>query len=209
MNIWSTFRFVPPIAPEAMAWAALSFATYLAASEMQPQIGGHVLAPLALAVAIQLVLSTTRHLTSYKFARSYARAPKTSIALPALLFCGFAAIALRAPDVVAVKLMILYYLGFAAILSWGAAYAPRYLYYMQGTWTGSKKAHRSQAVMLEAAGLVICAATLVTTWTFAGPMAFAAMMSIGVLVMRTMANWVIVLYLLDVRDRDETRGGER
>ena len=53
------------------------------------------------------------------------------------------------------------------------------------------------AVMLEAAGLVIAAATLFSVWTFAGPLAFAAMMSFGVLLVRTMANWVIVLFLLD------------
>lgn len=35
------------------------------------------------------------------------------------------------------------------------------------------------------------------------------MMSVGVLVVRTLANWVIALYLLDVLDRDDRRGDGR
>ena len=208
MNIWSSFRLVPPVSPEAMAWATLSFATYLATSEFQPQVAGHSIAPLALALAVQLCLSTTKNLTSARFARSYARAPKTGVVMAGLMFRSFGAVALWSSDATAARLMIVYFLMHAAMLASMAAHPPKKLHDMQGTWTGASR-HRRHAVLLEAAGLVVSAATLATTWVFAGPMAFAAMMSVGVLVVRTLANWVVVLYLLDVMDRDDPRGDGR
>jgi hypothetical protein len=200
MNIWSTFRLVPPLAPEAMAWATLSFATYLATSEYGPEIAGRPLDPLALALFVQLFLSMTKNIGSEKFARVYARNPRVSVAIPSAIFAALATVAVYASSATAAKLIIAYFLFYATLLFGVACYAPRRLHYLQGTWTNSKRA-RTKVVMIEASGLAVSAATLATTWVFADPMAFAAMMSFGVLVVRTLVNWVIVLYLLDEMQR--------
>jgi hypothetical protein len=196
MNIWSTFRFVPPLAPEALAWATLSFATYLAASEATPVLWGRAIDPLALALAVQMTLSITKNILSDRFLKSFLRSPRIGLVLLAGVFAGLGMLAVYGTAVTAAKLFILYYLAHAAVLSFGATHAPGILDSVQGTWVRQTK-HLKEAVMLEAAGLVIAAATLFSIWTFAGPLAFAAMMSFGVLLVRTMANWVIVLFLLD------------
>ncbi|MFK7837840.1 MAG: hypothetical protein AB8B60_16645 [Sulfitobacter sp.] len=204
MNIWSTFRHVPPISPQAMAWATLSFATFLGATEFGPIVAGRPLDPLALALAVQLTLSFTKNMTSDRFARAFVRSPRFCVVLASSASAGLAAMALYAEAAFAAKLFIFYYLTHAALLSFFATHYPEGLDFSQGSWT-DRRLHREAAVMLEAAGIVIAAATLFTVWTFADPLAFAAMMSFGVLIVRMMANWVIVLYLLDQQNRAPDR----
>lgn len=201
MNIWSTFRFVPPISPQAMAWATLSFATYLAAVEMQPMLWGRALDPLALALAVQMVLSMTNNLTSDRFVDAMhsldCRISVVSAMLTvAAVFVVSAAVAVLASATTAAKLLILYQLAHAFKLAYTSLHAPEALHRLVGTWADLKK-HAENAVMLESAGIAVIALTLFTVWTFAGTLAFAGMMSFGVLVLRVFTNWAIVLYLLD------------
>lgn len=205
MNIWSTFRFVPPISPQAMAWATLSFATYLAAVDMQPMLWGRALDPLALALAVQMALSLTNNLTSDRFIDAMqflnnriciVSAIVTVIAVFAM--CGI--LAVTASGATAAKLFILYQAAHAFKLAYLTLYAPEALYRMVGTWTFLKK-HVQNAVMLESLGITVTALTLSTVWTFAGPLAFAGMMSFGVLALRVLSNWAIVMYLLDAEQQ--------
>lgn len=198
MNVWSTFRYVPPIAPQAMAWAVLSFACFLAASEMQPVLWGQLMDPLALALAIQLTLSITSNLTSQRFARVFALAPRASLGIAASFFLGFGVLACFGTASVAAFVMVLYLVLHAAVLTWGAAFAPAHR--LQRTWTQAKVLRR-RVVLMEAAGVGVSAATLVSVWTVLGPLAFAAMMTFGLLVIKIFVNWIIVLYLLDTLDR--------
>lgn len=200
MSFWTTFRFIRPIAPEAMAWATLSFATYLAASEMRPSFRAHAIDPLALALAVQMVLSFTKNMTEKRFLNAFPKAPVMSSVILLLTLAGLCAMAVLATDRTAAMIFVCYYLCHAAGLAWTAAYGSNASPSLQGRWPNAT-AYLRPAVALEAGAIAICAATLFCTWTFAGGFAFAAMMSFGVLVMRVMVNWVIVLYRLDAENR--------
>lgn len=200
MNFWTTFRFVRPIAPEAMAWATLSFATYLAASDMHPSFWGHAIDPLALALAVQMVLSFTKNMTDHRFIKAFPKAPVFTCIMLLLTLVCLCIMAVFATDRTAAMIFVCYYLCHAAGLAWTAAYGSDAAPSLQGRWKNAS-AYLRPAVALEAAGIAVCGATLFFTWTFAGAFAFAAMMSFGMLVMRVMVNWIIVLYMLDAENR--------
>jgi len=157
MHIWSTFKFVPTIAPEALAWATV-------------------------------------------FLES---APNIAAFLCAVVFGGFAAFALFGTAEAAAKGLVVYYLVQALAHAGLAACAPQDLHRLSGTW-GTLDTNAPRAVLWEAAGFVLIAATLINVWTLASPLAFAAMMSFGVIAMRVGINWVIVLQLLVLYHENDT-----
>ncbi len=200
MNIWSTFRSVPPIAPEAMAWAVVSFGTFLAASEYPAHLWGRDLDPLALAIAVHLFLSVIKNLNGARYARAKKEALGASVIIPFILFGGIALLALFANTATAAKLMIIYVLMNALIQCGTAAFNAKSLDRIVSTW-GCARDAPARAVMLEGLGLAVCAATLTTVWMFSSPLAFVAMSSFGLLVLRVFINWLIVLYLIDQFNR--------
>ncbi|MEP5730634.1 MAG: hypothetical protein ABJL67_14820 [Sulfitobacter sp.] len=201
MSIWSTFRYVPQTSPEAFAWAILSFATYLGVSEFRPILMGRLIDPLALALAVQLTLSWTKNITSDRFAHAFRRSPLFSGVAMVCACVGLSFMAFYGTAAFAAKFFIFYYLSQATFLLFFVTYDPATLLVLrQGPW-GHTKTHREATAMLDAAGIVIAAATLFTVWIFADPLAFAAMMSFGVLVVRMIANWIVVLYLIDQQNR--------
>lgn len=204
MNIWSTFRLVPPVSLQAMAWATFSFATYLAAIEMQPVMWGRALDPLALALGVQMTLAVTSNLTSDRFAamlnEETATFANSSIFFAIMTVLGFACVAFFATAATAAKLFILFGIAHGFSLGITALYDPQGLKFFAGGWMRSKK-HVQNVVLLQSFGVVTTALTLFTVWTFAGSFAFAAMMSFGVLVLQVLTNWAIVLYLLDADEQ--------
>jgi hypothetical protein len=200
MNPWSTFRLVPPIATEAVAWTILSMATYLAAEQFQPVVAGRTLAPLALAASVQFTLIHSRTLLSSRFAGAVRRAPVASVAMAVALLVCPPLLALLGSDAVAAKVVIAWVLLNAFCLTWAIGYAPESIGRMPSAWSLLPE-HRENAMLIDAAGLVIAAAALLATWVHAGPLAFAAMMGAGLLILRLFTNWIIVLYLLDQQNR--------
>ncbi|MEW9919315.1 hypothetical protein AB2B41_06855 [Marimonas sp. MJW-29] len=199
MSPWSTYRYVPPIAPEAMIWATLSFGTFLAAQEFRPVLLGSAIDPLALAFAVHLALSFAKNVSSDRFQRVFAAAPREATVLLALIAFGLFCLAAYGSAAFTVTLAVLYFSFHAAVLYLGATRRPDMLPMMVGTWTSSEPS-LPRAVQLEAMGILLGAMTLLTVWHFAGQFAFAAMLSFGMLVLRYFVNWIIVLYFFEADD---------
>lgn len=200
MKIWSTFRYVPPVAPEALAWCVLSFAACLAAYETAPTVMGQPIAPLALALAVQMTLMLAKNVFSDRAAHIIANVPLVAGAMIMAAVAGFGLLALHGTDAFAAQLMIAWMLFNAFCLTWANAQDPDIMDCMPSAWSHLDR-HRDRAILIEAGGFVLSAAALLSVWTFAGPLAFAVMMGFGVVYVRMLTNWIVVLHLLDLEDQ--------
>lgn len=181
--------------------ATASFATYLAVVDMRPTFLGYDISPLALAFVVLLVLTFTRNMSREGFIQVFKRTPVITTLTALTLFAALVAIAVFSSDRAAMWICVSYYLSGAIRWAWKSAYGKDPELDPSPHWSASQPDYRS-SITLEAAGIALCAMTLFTTWTFAGPLAFAAMMTFGMPVMRLLVSWIVMLYVLDAQARD-------
>jgi len=204
MNALGTIHLVPPIAPSAMARAVMSFATYLAALDWPVMIAGRASDPLALSLGVVFIAIIARNLTTARNLSFYRSNPKLMSFVLLIGLTGIAALILFASAKQAAGIVISYYAAYAAWTYAMGRYCPEELHHL-GYPPADDTGRVALIAQLDAVGFALTATTLICVWSFAGAFAFAAAISFGILVIRFMMNWVIVLILLDRDAQDDTR----
>jgi hypothetical protein len=118
-----------------------------------------------------------------------------------MIFVGcMGALAIFGTSTTTANIVIVYFAQHGVLLATAATKYPKWINMLQGTWNEGTR-FDIPATMGRGLGAALKALTLFTVWHFAGPTAFAAMMSFGVLVLHVLCDWAIVLYLIDLQQR--------